>query len=74
MGKKADKYKDAVRKQIISESKPLETIDSRTSRQIVIFADGADQKQLIRAEAKRRGISMSRFILDTMKKEVLGVE
>jgi hypothetical protein len=84
MGKRLDKFKAAVRPVIEKQSKrpvlviPKGTLtekkegntDSRASRQIVIFADSAEDKKDIQAAAKKADVSMSRFILDILHKTV----
>lgn len=41
----------------------------RAARQIVIFADSPEDKELIRSSAKNKGVSMSRFILTAVLPE-----
>lgn len=72
MGKR-ERIKDGIRKEMLKGSKPIKTVvvepqdtvieETRASRQIVIFADSAAQKVLIKEMAKKAGESMSAFVL-----------
>lgn len=44
--------------------------ESRASRQIVLFADSAADKDLIRKTAAAKGISMNRYILDMVMETI----